>query len=113
MSTNLAVASSDGVALCVASETKPDEAEILYPKALLLRDVEETTRPGVSLAMTVSASETPPRDVLDLLASTVRFAEAVLQAERDRSPQFERLCFDSLADLKSSIHRVVWSRNLE
>lgn len=53
-------------------------------------------------------------DVLDLLMSAVLFAEAIVQLDRADSPDGgERMCYETLAELKCMLRQVAWSRSLE
>jgi hypothetical protein len=55
-----------------------------------------------------------PPDIRDLLLSTARFTEAILQLDRRvGNRQAEGLCYDALAAVKQGLRLVVWSRALE
>ncbi|MBM3577762.1 MAG: hypothetical protein FJX40_08875 [Alphaproteobacteria bacterium] len=60
-------------------------------------------------------SHTPlPRDVLDFLMSAVQFAEAVVQLDYAGSDRgTDRAVYRALAEIKHSLHKVTWSRELE
>ena len=93
----------DGASSVVATtDVAARRTDVVAPERLALVVADMISQPA------------PPADVLDLLISTARFAQAIVELDLgDPDKRAERICFDALAALKRSLRQVTWSRALE